>query len=200
MRRAFSIAEAIITIVILGLILPTIAMLLSQSTKSVEDSLEGEALYHASALITRIASMPFNSVLVDHNTTTNIINFDGTETECEDNRYRKGSNAIGGSGIKIRKCTEVTQKSDLGGLAYNPSLSAINHYQGFKQDIGEDRGFSLKVDLKYFDRWENAWNQVSPSADPQNFILITVTAYHTGDESKVIGVLNYVASNIGALE
>lgn len=191
MRKAFSILEAIATIVILSVIFATIPMLLSKTTEVVEGSLEGEALYHASALITRIASMPFNSVLLDGNE-SKIINLNASECGSDDG-LRDGSREI--NATKMRQC--VVEKTFLEPLIKkDTNQSAINHFQGYKQDL-EERGFGLKVDLKYIEDWA-VWSEADKGSS--NFLLITVTAFHQQDENDVIGALNYVASNIGALE
>lgn len=196
MKKAFSIVETMATIVLLGIVFTTIPMLLSRAGEVVDDSLGGEALYHASALITRIASMPFNSVVVDLNKSARIIDLNITDpnvssAKCGLDGLRKGSRDI--NATKMRLCESgVTTLDPFSAKATNQT--AINHFQGYTEDLDE-RGFRLSVDLKYIKDWD-LWES---SATESNFVLITVTALHK-DDNRIIGVLNYVASNIGAIE
>lgn len=60
MRRGFTIVEVIATLLLLSIVFVTIPTFLSISVKSDETSLEGEALYHATALISHISN-PLNT-------------------------------------------------------------------------------------------------------------------------------------------
>ncbi|MDR2905449.1 MAG: hypothetical protein LBU73_05815 [Helicobacteraceae bacterium] len=76
MRGAFSIVELIITIMLLGMIFVTVPALLSKSIEADLQSFEGEGLYHAGALLNRILSQAYNSVLVENIPSS--LNLDGS--------------------------------------------------------------------------------------------------------------------------
>lgn len=187
-RCGFGILEAIVTIVLLSLIFATIPMLLSKATESDIASLEGEALYHASALISRIAALPFNSALLDGNE-SRILNLNCDET-------LNGHAVYGGTRVlapsKFRSC--VKDAAALEALGDTSPQLAINHFHGYDEEL-PDRGFDLNVTAQYLhesDNWDN-W----PGAIESNLVLITVTASHSAT-GEVIGTLRYVAANIGS--
>lgn len=179
--------EAILTIVLLGLVFATIPMLLTKATESDAASLEGEALYHASALVSRIAALPFNSALLDGNE-SRIINLGDCAVTLGGAAVRAGTQTL--APAKFRSCVGIA--ADL--VAYNPNLRAINQFHQHPQ-IATDRGFALDVTVGYLP--ENAtWDGWATAAGPTNLLLITVTA--RDDVNATIGVLRYVATNIGA--
>ena len=189
-RAGFGIIEAIVTIVLLSLIFTTIPMLLTKATESDIASLEGEALYHASALVGRIAALPFNSALLDGNE-SKIINLD-----C--------AGALGGHTVHAGTANlapetfRICENTGIDPIETTAQPRAINQFHDYNQSLS-DRGFELKVAIGYLNEsgvWDN-WN--TNQAPPTNLLLITVTATHTAT-GETIGTLRYVASNIGALQ
>ncbi len=199
-RRGFGLLEAIVTIVILGLVFTTIPMLLSQANKSDEVTLEGEALYHAAALIRRIASMPLNSTALDGNE-SQVIDFDGSQCDDRDDNTsaRSGTDALLQQGIgenRFRSCTTDTLNYE--GFSNPANRRAINHFQDYERVFAE-RGFRLEVALGWLDDTAGDWSGWSTQGAESNLLLITVTARHLGS-GEPIGTLRYVAANIGSLE
>ncbi|MGE4294849.1 MAG: hypothetical protein AB7E49_04020 [Campylobacterales bacterium] len=185
-RAGFGIIEAIVTIVLLSLIFATIPMLLTKATESDIASLEGEALYHASALVGRIAALPFNSAMLDGNE-SKIINIGG---ECVPNNGQ-----LTRSASSSRLCVDLP--GNPGDIDYNGELRAINQFHGYGQSL-PDRGFDLNVTIGYLNE-SGTWGNWTTVAGPTNLLLITVTATHA-TIGETIGTLRYVASNIGALQ
>lgn len=188
-RAGFGILEAIVTIVLLSLIFATIPMLLTKATESDIASLEGEALYHASALVGRIAALPFNSALLDGNE-SKIIDLDCTGT-------LGGHTVHAGTANLTPETFRICENTGFNPIVTAVQPRAINQFHNYNQSLS-DRGFSLNVAIGYLNEsgtWDN-WNTV---AGPTNLLLITVTATHTAT-GETIGTLRYVASNIGALQ
>ncbi|GHV58597.1 hypothetical protein FACS1894103_0300 [Campylobacterota bacterium] len=200
-RSGFSMIEIIVTILLLGLIFATVPMLLESANQSDADSLEGEALYHAAALLNRITAMPYNSALLDGNESRILDVIDGAGTsKCNDNingrKVRAGTKVI--NPPQFRSCTDAPKVSH--GQSNPDEKRAINHFDGYTQDL-VDRGFTLKVTIDNFDPTPSSiWTDypVAPKGAPvTHMMLITVEAVRT-DTDTTIGTLRYVASNIGA--
>ena len=199
MKKGFSIIEIIVTIVLLSLIFATVPMLLEAANRSDADSLEGEALYHASALVNRIAAMPYNSALLDGNE-TRMLDFGGA-TGC--------GYVI--NGLSVRRGTfdlmppQFRSCAREGGTVIAPHIHsdttpkrAINQFQGYTQDL-TDRRFTLNVTIDDFNPPNNSVWSDYPSAGKTggaDMVLITVEAVST-DTGTSIGMLRYIAANIG---
>jgi prepilin-type N-terminal cleavage/methylation domain-containing protein len=226
MRRAFSMIELCITIVLLGIVFAAIPGLLYRSVESDAASLEGEALYHAAAKMQEIIAQPHNSMLNKERYRNLPLVIDyyayGWVTNAPSNRICISGGGIETQGLALLKSVAPTLKRDalcadngnVGDLDPIPATptspqSAINHYNGWSQ-TNFARGYKLEVTVTPMDdpRASNTidtppapsdWSgfPVAASAHvPTDLLVITVrAAYNESDET--IGVLRYVASNIG---
>ncbi|GHV07706.1 hypothetical protein AGMMS50229_14960 [Campylobacterota bacterium] len=199
MRKGFTIAETIVTIVLLAIVFTAIPTILEKATESDINSMEGEALYNAAALLNRVISLPYNSAL-DENSTHLIANWTGSG--CSDPAY-----GINGASVRVgtvafnpkefRKCSEPIAALD--SFANITPQMAINHFDGYEDDSLTDRGYKLKVSVLYFDNGESTdWSrwEKGATAATKNQLLVTVTALYAASDEE-IGRLHYVVSNVG---
>ncbi|MDR3163203.1 MAG: hypothetical protein LBT81_05020 [Helicobacteraceae bacterium] len=201
-KNAFSMIETIVTVVLLGLIFGTLPILMSTVVEVEEDALEGEALYHASALMNRIVSLQYNNKVKDSIVGHSTINANCTYL-LDSANVREGTALLRPE--RFRRC-DITTTPD--GLSWEESQTGINQFNGARFDM-EERGFRLDVQVGYLaDNTllppvgviTTVWTldqSATAGVTGSNFILVTITARNrqTGNE---IGVLHYVASNIGA--
>ncbi|MDR3347959.1 MAG: hypothetical protein LBN32_05025 [Helicobacteraceae bacterium] len=217
MKKAFGMIEAITTIVLLGIVFATIPWLLNAAKDSEALSLEGEALYHASSLITKIASMPFNSLgysagdafeIDGEPGETFILNFAGSGCGMSD--MRAGTSSFGAT--RYRHCqagggTPGWWTPDgIKNAATVTEQIAVNEWNGYTQVF--EQGFSLEVAIDYLNypvdptpipdtfTWTTATSGWTTSVAATNQIMIAVTAKDRDGEA--IGTLRYLVSNIGA--
>ncbi|MDR1451812.1 MAG: type II secretion system GspH family protein [Helicobacteraceae bacterium] len=227
MRKAFSMIELVITIVLIGIVFAAIPGLLFRAVEADVASLEGEALYHAAAKMQEIVSQPHNSMLRDGRISNNIayvIDYDRyggsinlnpiCDTAAQDET--KGIARISAE-IAAKASPPITLKRDAicfystipelrpRDFAWvRPQQQGINDYHGWTQE-DFSQGYTLEVSVKPIEDnrvagsyaampdWR-VWNDSSTSHS--DFLLITVRAAYS-DDNETIGVLHYVASNIG---
>ncbi|MDR0747811.1 MAG: hypothetical protein LBE89_08015 [Helicobacteraceae bacterium] len=199
-KNAFSMIETIVTVVLLGLIFGTIPILMSTAVEVEEDALEGEALYHASALMNRIVSLSYDSNVSD-DIVGNIAG-SGCGSTLDGVDVRLGTATLRPE--RFRRCDNITVPL---GLTLEEGQTGMNQFRGAEFNMAE-RGFRLEVQVGYLSD-----NTATPGGIPttswtldqsetagvggSNFLLVTITAINVQTMSE-IGVLHYVASNIGA--
>jgi prepilin-type N-terminal cleavage/methylation domain-containing protein len=223
MRKAFSMIELIVTVVLLGIVFAAIPGLMYRAVEADAASLEGEALYHAAAKMQEIIAQPHNGMLNlelyrNRPLVINYYNGPGSATPPPSNRICDGVSTET-TGINNMKSRVPTIKRDALCADNNSSVveninvmpavvqSAINHYNGWSQ-TNFARGYKLEVTVTpMFDQHANdfdapiAWSGFPPAAiaiatAPTDLLVISVRAAYN-DDDETIGVLNYVASNIG---
>jgi hypothetical protein len=217
--------ELIVTIVLLGIVFAAIPGLLYRAVEADASALEGEALYHAAAKMQEIIAQPHNGILnrsdLGYKDRPLVIDYyaAGSLAIAPFNRICGASPETAGiynmkfnptgrmSTIKRDALCANNVFNVVEDINATPEAvqSAINHYNGWSQ-ANFARGYKLEVTVTPMnDAHANNfaapidWSGFPVAAQPTkptDLLVISVRAAYN-DSDETIGVLRYVASNIG---
>ncbi len=206
-KKAFTLIEILISLIIIGIVAVTLPIMLQTSTKTIKTSAKEEVFYQEFSLLQLINSLYFDENNTKDDNYYKDLNATGGDSELLIHKYNTNYNRIGKEEFNnniLRSGTSYTVspiKVDAGEInGSDATYDDIDDYNGFSEKLLSYGEVTLHVSVKYIkDDANYSSNKINFNFDyktPANFTNIKLITVYTTLDSKKISI-SYPAMNIG---
>jgi len=202
-KYSFTIIELILAIVIIGIVVVTIPMLLSTSSKFYDNAIKEQSFFNAYSLMTLITNEYWDENNTKDENYYKVLTSDNGDSELKCSRkgvleLNNSSGADCATDDNKTSSISIDENEDENNVSTFDDIDDFNSYSTLVEDIN----FSVKVwyldDSTDYSK-KNIFFNVKSKKDDSNIKMIEINVTNT-QNNELISVLKYFSSNIGMVK